>query len=120
MALAPAPHTAKPMRLLHSVAIACCLACLPTACATMQPPAAHPAILGSATFASAGGTEIRAEYRADATVRLTFSGGATQVLNQAVSGSGIRFVSGNDEWWEHQGEASYRRDGTLVFNGRRK
>ena len=47
-------------------------------------------------------------------------GQQTQILKQAISGSGIRFVSGNDEWWEHQGEASYRHDGILVFIGRRK
>ena len=110
------------MHILRHLAAACCIALVSVGCTTAPPPApaASPAILGKATFASASGTEIRADYLANATVKLTFPDGGTQILKQAISGSGIRFVSGNDEWWEHQGEASYRHDGILVFIGRRK
>ncbi|MBE7527683.1 MAG: MliC family protein [Nitrosomonas sp.] len=36
----------------------------------------------------------------------------------AVSASGARFVSGKNEWWEHQEEATYSVNDELVFTGR--
>ncbi len=39
-------------------------------------------------------------------------------MTLAVSASGARFVSGKNEWWEHQGEATYSVNDELVFTGR--
>ncbi len=41
-----------------------------------------------------------------------------EILNLAVSASGARYTSGINEWWEHQGEATYSVNDELVFKGR--
>jgi membrane-bound inhibitor of C-type lysozyme len=71
-------------------------------------------------FVSGSGQTIRADYRDNGTVTLTFTDGATKVLSQAISGSGARYVSGSDEWWEHQGEATYSVNGKRMFLGKLK
>ena len=76
-------------------------------CASGIRPQPAAAIVGSGVFVSDSGQTIRADYRDDGTVTLTFTDGTTKVLSQAVSASGARYVSGLDEWWEHQGEARY-------------
>ncbi|WP_292979071.1 MliC family protein [Nitrosomonas sp.] len=35
-------------------------------------------------------------------------------MTLAVSASGARFVAGKNEWWEHQGEATYSVNDELV------
>jgi len=69
-------------------------------------------------FISDSGQAVRAAYRDDDTVMLTFPDGRTEILNLAVSASGARFVAGKNEWWEHQGEATYSVNDELVFTGR--
>ena len=90
-----------------------------TSCASVTPPPAA-SIVGSGVFVSDSGQTIRADYRSNATVTLTFGDGTTKVLSQAVSGSGARYVSGSDEWWEHQGQATYSVRGTQMFVGKLK
>lgn len=63
---------------------------------------------------------IRADYRDNGTVTLTFADGTTRVLSQALSASGARYVSGSDEWWEHHGEATYSVNGKWMFLGKLK
>ena len=83
---------------------------------TTPPPAAR--VVGSGVFVSDSGHTIRADYRDDRTVTLTFTDGTTKVLSQAVSGSGARYVSGPYEWWEHQGQARYSVDEKQIFLGK--
>lgn len=82
------------------------------------PSQTSAAIVGSGTFVSETGESIRADYRDNETVTLTLANGQTTTLDQAVSGSGARYVRGAEEWWEHQGEATLRRNGTVVFSGK--
>jgi hypothetical protein len=89
-------------------------------CASVTTPPPAASIVGSGVFVSDSGQTIRADYRDDGTVRLTFTDGTTKVLSQAVSGSGARYVSGPDEWWEHQGEATYSVNGKQMFLGKLK
>lgn len=69
---------------------------------------------------SDSGQTIRADYRENGTVTLTFTDGTTKVLSRAVSASGARYVSGSDEWWEYQGEATYSVNGKQMFLGKLK
>jgi hypothetical protein len=78
------------------------------------------ALINRAIYVAEGGETVAADYRIDETVTLRFSDGRMQLLHQEASGSGIRYVAGPDEWWEHQGEATYRRKGSVIFIGRRK
>ncbi len=91
-----------------------------TSCGPVKPSSPAAFVVGSGVFVSESGQTIRADYRDDGTVTLTFSDGATKVLSQAVSGSGARYVSGPDEWWEHRGEATYSVNGQRTFVGRLK
>lgn len=91
-----------------------------TSCAsvtTLQPAAS---VVGSGVFLSDSGQTIRADYRDNGTVTLTFTDGTTKVLSQAVSASGARYVSGSYEWWEHQGEATYSVNEKQMFRGKLK
>lgn len=74
-------------------------------------------LLGSGVFYSEAGTSIKAEYLSNDTVVLTLPDGSTQTLSRAVSGSGARYTAGNNEWWEHQGEATYSTNGSRTFTG---
>ena len=96
------------------------IACGGAACGTQPgaPPKAAPTC--STSFVAGNGIGVKADYRADESVTLTFADGRTQKLKRAVSASGARYVAGQDEWWEHQGEATYRRNDKLVFSGKRK
>jgi len=89
-----------------------------------QPVAPRPgpgaSVVNTGIFVADNGRTIRADYRADDTVTLTFADGSTKVLDQAVSASGSRYVAGRCEWWEHQGEATYSTDDKPVFVGARK
>lgn len=49
---------------------------------------------------------------------LTFPNNRIEILNPAVSASGARYVSGTNEWWEHQGEATYYVNDKQVFKGK--
>jgi hypothetical protein len=90
----------------------------PVSCASVRPIPPAAAIVGSGVFVADSGQTIRADYRDDRTVTLTFMDGTTKVLSQAVSASGARYVSGSLEWWEHQGEATYSVDGKPMFRGK--
>jgi membrane-bound inhibitor of C-type lysozyme len=83
---------------------------------TISQPAAS--VIGSGLFVSDSGQTIRADYRDNGTVTLTFTNGTTKVLSQAVSASGTRYVSGSHEWWEHQGEATYSVNEKQIFLGK--
>jgi len=89
-------------------------------CALVKTPQATASIVGSGVFVSDSGQTIRAEYRDNGTVTLTFTDGTTKVLPQAVSASGARYVSGSCEWWEHQGQARYSVNGKQMFLGKLK
>ncbi len=72
------------------------------------------------TFISNDGSSIVATYFNNGTVRLVFSDNSTKILSQAVSGSGIRYISDGAEWLEHQGEAIYYVNDKEVFVGKLK
>ena len=87
-------------------------------CASVTTPKPAASVVGSGVFVSDSGHTIRADYRDNGTVTLTFADGTTQVLSQAVSGSGARYVSGSHEWWEHHGEATYSVNEKPLFRGK--
>jgi membrane-bound inhibitor of C-type lysozyme len=89
-------------------------------CTSVTAPLPAASVVGSGEFVSDSGQTIRADYRDNRTVTLTFTDGTTRVLSQAVSGSGARYVSGPYEWWEHQGEARYSINEKPIFLGTRK
>jgi membrane-bound inhibitor of C-type lysozyme len=89
-------------------------------CASVTTPQAAASVVGSGSFVSDSGQTIRADYRDNGTVTLTFTDGTSRVLSQAVSASGARYVSGSYEWWEHQGEATYSVNGKQMFLGKLK
>ena len=89
-------------------------------CALVAPSQPAASVVGSGVFVSDAGQTIRADYRNDGTVTLTFMDGSTKVLSQAVSASGARYVSGPSEWWEHQGEATYSVNEKQLFRGKLK
>lgn len=91
-----------------------------TSCAAVKASQPAASIVGSGVFVADSGQTIRADYRDDGTVTLTFTDGTTKVLSQAVSASGARYVSDADEWWEHQGEAAYSVNGDQAFRGKLK
>jgi membrane-bound inhibitor of C-type lysozyme len=105
-------------RILRDRLIALLILIGSASCASVTAPAAS--VVGSGEFVSDSGQTIRADYRDNRTVTLTFTDGTTRVLSQAVSGSGARYVSGPYEWWEHQGEARYSVNEKPVFVGKRK
>ncbi len=71
----------------------------------------------SRTWHSAAGGSIRVDYQHNDTVRLNFADGSNRLLNRSYSASGKRYVSGEYEWSEADGHASYRRNGVPVFDG---
>ncbi|MXS85900.1 hypothetical protein ABO04_08270 [Nitrosomonas sp. HPC101] len=89
-----------------------------TSCTPLSTPNPKVSVISSVAFVSDSGQAIQAVYRDDDTVMLTFPDGRTEMLNLAVSASGARYVSGENEWWEHQGRASYSVKGELVFMGK--
>jgi hypothetical protein len=91
-----------------------------TSCASLTTPHPAPSVVGSGVFVSDSGQTIRADYRDNGTVTLTFTDGTRKVLSQALSASGARYVSGPYEWWEHQGEATYSVNEKQIFLGKLK
>ncbi len=89
-----------------------------TACSAVGPSRSLAAITGSGVFVSDSGQSIRADYRRDDTVTLTFQNGTTKVLQRAISASGARYAANASEWWEHQGQASYSVNEQPVFIGK--
>lgn len=75
-------------------------------------------VINSVVFVSDSGQVVRAIYRDNDTVTLTFPDNSIEMLNLAVSASGARYVAGMNEWWEHQGEATYSVNDERVFTGR--
>lgn len=73
--------------------------------------------VGSTVFHADSGESVQADYYSDGRVILSFSEDGIKVLKRAVSASGARYVSGSDEWWEHQGEGRYSIIGKIVFVG---
>lgn len=90
----------------------------PAATAATTATSAAATETGRGTFKSADGKEMTAVYTSDEMVTLTLPDGSTKKLKQAVSGSGIRFVDGDQEWVEHQGEGMYTVAGKQVFDGK--
>ncbi|WP_287718943.1 MliC family protein [Nitrosomonas sp.] len=82
----------------------------------MEPPTVS--VISSVVFVSDSGQAVQAIYRDDDTVTLTFPNNRIEMLNLAVSASGARYVAGMNEWWEHQGEATYSVNDERVFTGR--
>lgn len=89
-----------------------------TSCTPLTPPRPTTSIISSVTFVSDSRQAVRAVYRDDDTVTLTFPDGRMEILNLAVSASGARYVAGENEWWEHQGEATYSTSNQTIFTGR--
>lgn len=108
------------MKMLRNVSLAFLVGLGAIACAPPSNPKMAAAIVGTGVFVSDTGQTIRADYRANDTVTLTLANGDTKVLDQAIAGSGIRYVAGSHQWWEHQGEAIYSIDDNPVFVGKRK
>lgn len=81
-------------------------------------PNTKVSVISSVVFVSDSGQIVQAIYRDDDTVTLTFPDSRTEILNLAISASGARYVSGTNEWWEHQGEATYSVNDEQVFTGR--
>ncbi len=89
-----------------------------TSCTPLTSPNPMAAVISSVIFVSDSGQAVRAVYRDDDTVTLTFPDGRIEILNLAVSASGARYVAGENEWWEHQGEATYSTSNQTIFTGR--
>ncbi|WP_300172207.1 MliC family protein [uncultured Nitrosomonas sp.] len=89
-----------------------------TSCTPLSTPNPRVSIISPVIFVSDSGQTVQAVYRDDDTVTLTFPDGRTEILNLAVSASGARYTSGINEWWEHQGEATYSVHNEQVFTGR--
>lgn len=106
-----------PMSILQRLFVALILSAGLAACVSVSP---GPRIVNSAVFVSEAGGAIRADYRDDDTVTLSFPDGGTRRLPAAVSASGARYAADGREWWEHQGEARYSVDERTVFVGRRQ
>ena len=87
-------------------------------CTPLSTLSSKASVISSVVFISDSGQTIRAVYRDDDTVTLTFPDSRTEILSHAVSASGARYVSGTNEWWEHQGEATYSVNDKQVFTGR--
>lgn len=87
-------------------------------CASVPAARSAASVVGSGVFVAESGQTIRADYRDDGTMTLTFMDGTTKVLSQAMSASGARYVSGPFEWWEHHGEATYSVSGKQTFLGK--
>lgn len=108
------------MKLIRYLLVAVLATSSLASCASTQPSSTSIPIVGSGTFVSEDGKSIRADYFSNDTVTLTLPDGSTQILNQAVSASGSRYVSGQFEWWEHQGEATYSVNDKQAFSGKLK
>ncbi|MEB2332103.1 MAG: MliC family protein [Nitrosomonas sp.] len=87
-------------------------------CTPLSAPKPKVSVISSVVFVSDSGQVIQAIYRDDGTVTLTFPDNRIEMLNLAVSASGARYVAGMNEWWEHQGEATYSVNDERVFTGR--
>ncbi|SFU45391.1 Membrane-bound inhibitor of C-type lysozyme [Nitrosomonas eutropha] len=87
-------------------------------CTPLTPPSPTTSIISSVTFVSDSRQAVRAVYRDDDTVTLTFPDGRTEILVLAVSASGARYVLEENEWWEHQGEATYSTSNQIIFAGK--
>lgn len=96
---------------------ACLLLLAATACSFAPAVTTQQALAGSGRFVAASGVAIDAVYFRDGTVALRLPDGTRKVLRQARSASGARYVQGTQEWWEHQGEATWSVDGKPVFVG---
>lgn len=92
--------------------------CTTISCTPLSTPNPKVSVISSVVFVSGSGQMVRAVYRDDDTVTLIFPDSKTEMLNLAVSASGARYVSGMNEWWEHQGEATYSVNDKQVFTGR--
>jgi uncharacterized membrane protein len=91
-----------------------------SSCTSVTSPQPEASLVGSGVFVSDSGQTIRADYRDNSTVTLTFTDGTRKVFSQALSASGVRYVSGSYEWWEHQGEATYSVNEKQIFLGKLK
>lgn len=107
------------MRAVRLVLIALVLL-LVAGCAAGQRAVGAAAVVGTGVFVADDGQSVRAVYRDDDSVTLTFADGREEVLHIAISGSGARYTQGDREWWEHQGEATYSVDGQVMFRGKRQ
>lgn len=94
---------------------------------TTQTPKVNPAAIesGRGAFVATNGQSITAIYfkpvrfGAPGSVTLVFDDKKRLQLEQARSGSGIRFTNNLAEWWEHQGEATYKVNGRETFRGKK-
>jgi len=108
------PRTAPrcaPRLLVH-----CLFAAVLAGCAS-GPRAPAGEVIGVGVFESAPGVRVRASYRADGTVHLRLPQGGERVLWQVPAASGARYASGEAQWWEHHGEATYSVGGEVRFTG---
>lgn len=108
------------MKIFRNLFLAFVVSTMFASCASLPQTDSASSVVGAGTFVSQDGQSIRAVYYRNNTVTLTFFDGTTKVLTQAASGSGTRYVSGEYEWWEHQGEARYSVGDKQVFVGKAK
>lgn len=87
------------------------------ACAPPAPTGA-PELIARVVYVAASGETVSAEYFSDERVQLQFADGRRRQLPLAVSASGARYALGDEEWWEHQGEARYFVRDQVMFVGR--
>lgn len=123
------PFVCNDMKLLRAAACVIATLGLVAACTPAEQTASDVGIVvNSGVFVAASGKAVRAEYRSDdrpgpgrgESVSLTFADGTRKRLPLAISASGARYAAGNEEWWEHQGEATYSVNDQPVFVGRRQ
>lgn len=75
-------------------------------------------LTAQASFIAETGEIVEAVYYADESVQLQLPDQTKADLQIAVSGSGSRYTNGSAEWWEHQGEATYRVNDEVLFSGK--
>jgi membrane-bound inhibitor of C-type lysozyme len=72
-------------------------------------------------FVSKNGETLKAEYdNRNATALVTFPDKRKVRLHRAVSASGARYTGEGIEFWEHQGVATCKVGGKIVFVGKVK
>lgn len=106
------------IRMTSFLLITCFLVLAIGGCSTATESHVSTSIAGQASYLSDSGAIIQATYYTNNTVSLKISDDYSLILPIAVSGSGARYANEHHEWWEHQGEARYAIDGTVVFIGK--
>ncbi|TCS40318.1 membrane-bound inhibitor of C-type lysozyme [Reinekea marinisedimentorum] len=108
------------MKFYRLLALSVALLTLCSACSLQKPSHSIVTVTYVESVDVGMGTTVQAAYSSEGHVLLTFKDGHTQLLKQAVSASGSRYVAEGVEWWEHQGEVTYKINGQLIFMGQQR